>query len=323
MPSNRLVLALKVGLLRLLGTIFALLQRYTTRGYPRPSFTKVIPSTLSPREGNIKMVFYTPTGYGGAAKKFPAVLNFHGGGFVVGTPTDDHRWAQVVLSRCNAIFVSVDYRMAPKYPFPTAVEDGTDAMLYLTQHAEELGIDVSRIATSGFSAGGNLAITVPLRWQEEKHRLSKQGLANVDFAAIVAWYPAVDYSISRDARRATCVRPEKTLPKTMTDMFDDSYIYPANINLANPCLSPAVAPDKILAALPDDVILYTCEFDMLQAEGERLKDRLQDSLGKRVRFRMVQGVVHAWDKVPFRTDYAEIDKLYREACTDLNVALGN
>lgn len=323
MSSSRLVLALKVGLLRLLGTIFALFQQYTAQGYPKPSFSKTIPSTLSPRKGDIKLVFYTPPGYQGRASKLPAVLNFHGGGFVLGTPTDDHRWAQVVVNRCNAILVSVDYRMAPQYPYPTAVEDGTDAMMYLAQHAEELGIDVSKIATSGFSAGGNLAVTVPLRWQEEKRRLSKQGFADVDFAAIVAWYPALDYSISRDERRATCVRPEMTLPKIMTDIFDDSYIDLPTVDLRDPYLSPAVAPDKILAALPDDIILYTCELDMLQAEGERFKDRCQDELGKRVRFRMVEGVVHGWDKRPFRKDYTEIDKLYREACADLNVAFGS
>jgi len=250
---------------------------------------------------------------------------------VVGTATDDARWVQVVLDHCNAIVVSVAYRLAPENPFPTAVEDGVDAMLYLIEHADELAIDVNRIATSGFSAGGNLAITVPLRWQEEL-RLRKlvaetaareDSLAAGRFSAIVAWYPSTDFTISRDERRATCVRPDKTLPKAATDLFDESYIYPPSIDVSNPYLSPLMAPDETLRTLPDDIILYTCEFDMLQKEAERFKDRCQDDLGKKVRFRMVEGVTHGWDKSfhPF-TDYTEITKLYREACTDLNTAFG-
>lgn len=246
---------------------------------------------------------------------------------MVGTPTNDARWVQVVLDHCNAIIVSVAYRLAPENPFPTAVEDDVDTMLYLVEHADELAIDVNRIATSGFSAGGNLAVTVPLRWHEEL-RLRKlrarthPGDTSPEagrFSAIVAWYPSLDFTISRDERRATCVRPDKTLPKAATDVFDESYIYPPSTDTSNPYLSPVVAPDEILRTLPDDIILYTCEFDMLQKEAERFKDRCQDGLGKRVRFRMVEGVTHGWDKSfhPFM-DYTEITKLYREACTDLN-----
>ena len=58
--------------------------------------------------------------------------------------------------------VSVGYRRAPEAPFPAAVDDGVDALLYLSRHAPELGLDVSRVVLSGFSAGGNLTVTVPL-----------------------------------------------------------------------------------------------------------------------------------------------------------------
>lgn len=321
MPSSRLALRLKAGLLRLLGTLLGLLGRLAFPKSPRPTFTKTIPATLSSQPGNIDLLFYMPPGYKPGLTTYPVVLNFHGGGFVMGNPTDDARWAGAVHESCNAIFVSVKYRMAPEYPFPTAVEDGADAMLYLVENASKLEIDVTRIATSGFSAGGNLAITVPLRWQEEKLKRAKNGLPKVDFAAIVSWYPTIDYTMTREERRATCVRPEKTLPKVLYDIFDDSYLYPATIDLRNPYLSPAAATDETLMALPDDIMLYTCEYDMLQAEGERFKDRCQDILSKRVRFRMVKGVVHGWDKNPLPfVDHDEINKLYREACSDLNAA---
>lgn len=112
----------------------------------------------------------------------PAVVNFHGGGFTLGAGIDDARFARFVLERCNAVFISVNYRLAPEYPFPTAVEDGADALLYVIQNTDKLRVDPRRIATSGFLAGGNLVITSPLRLytfftsekghQEREHRIA-------------------------------------------------------------------------------------------------------------------------------------------------------
>ena len=59
------------------------------------------------------------------------------------------------------MFVSVDYRLAPEYPFSVGVEDSADAVVYLAAHAEELRLDPHRVALSGFSAGGNFALAVP------------------------------------------------------------------------------------------------------------------------------------------------------------------
>jgi putative ergosteryl-3beta-O-L-aspartate hydrolase len=86
---------------------------------PSPSFTKTIPSTISKTKGEFTLQFYTPREYRAAAgtgMKFPAVVNFHGGGFTIGNATDDARFARFVLEKCNAVFVSVDYRLAPEIP---------------------------------------------------------------------------------------------------------------------------------------------------------------------------------------------------------------
>lgn len=85
-------------------------------------------------------------------------------GFTPGGPEDDARWAAVVVSNTHAVVCSVYYRRAaPEHPFPTAGEDGADAVFYLTDHAEELGIDPHRVAVSGLSAGGGVSFAVPLR----------------------------------------------------------------------------------------------------------------------------------------------------------------
>ena len=91
------------------------------------------------------------------------MINFHGGGFTLGAPTDDARWCTTVADECGAVVVSVGYRLAPKYPFPNAVEDGVDAVIWVHKHAVDIEIDRDKIAISGFSSGGNMAFTVSLR----------------------------------------------------------------------------------------------------------------------------------------------------------------
>lgn len=138
-----------------------------------PSFTRQIPTTVSRTSGEITLHFYLPESYhldcrnANPTTKYPVVVNFHGGGFTIGAATDDARWATAVTQETGAVVVSVDYRLAPEHPFPTAVEDGVDAVLYVAKHAHELHLDRERIALSGFSAGGNLSFTVPMRLFEE------------------------------------------------------------------------------------------------------------------------------------------------------------
>ena len=63
------------------------------------------------------------------------------------------------------MFVSVEYRLAPEYPFLIAVEDGVEALLHLAANVDEIGLDPQNMALTGFSAGGNMASTMPLRLQ--------------------------------------------------------------------------------------------------------------------------------------------------------------
>lgn len=103
------------------------------------------------------------------------VINFHGGGWSIGHPTDDARWALFCThptptegkvgkgeGRDGAIFISVGYRLAPEYPYPTPVLDAIDATRWIISQANELGVDKDKVVLSGFSAGGCLAITTAL-----------------------------------------------------------------------------------------------------------------------------------------------------------------
>ncbi|CAM6101408.1 unnamed protein product [Calypogeia fissa] len=344
--------------------LMALGMNFHRMPHPRPrapSFRKRIKTTISPQPGEIDLLFYTPTEYrppilvgtdkvpnssnnnnSNNPRGYPAVVNFHGGGFTLGRASDDARWADAVVRRMNAVVISVEYRLAPEHPFPTAVEDGVDAVLYLINHSEELGIDPHRIATSGFSAGGNLAFTVPLKLQavinnpdpkkeEEKGRLNSSVVVTTPpiklkanpIVAIAAFYPVTDFATyTRPQRRLKSIRPEKDLPQFFTELFDASYLHPlAELSLSSPYLSPGLAPVQMLKALPDHIVLYTCEWDELRIEAERMRDRLTKEAGKEVVYRKVDSVAHAWDKSPNPLKWDQsIDEIYGEACAALKQA---
>jgi acetyl esterase len=90
------------------------------------------------------------------------VLDYHGGAFSMGSTKMDHPANVRIASQIGAVVVSVEYRLAPEDPFPAGVEDCYAALVWVHEHADELGVDVSRIAVSGASAGGALAAAVAL-----------------------------------------------------------------------------------------------------------------------------------------------------------------
>ncbi|KAM3088251.1 hypothetical protein ACMFMG_002306 [Clarireedia jacksonii] len=304
--------------------------------------------------------------------------------------TDDARWAATVLENVDAVFVSVEYRLAPEYPFSVGVEDGTDAVIYLAAHAEELRLDPQRMALSGFSAGGNFAFTVPLMLHDLRNDAGKRTLADsqppptnssrpnlptynsaqastatllsprdalnaasrnqsttsiakipsleptalevsqtvpdLTLCAIVSFYPPTDFSQTREVKRATNPAPEKNLPPILTRLFDESYMAPIDsIDLRDPYLSPAAASDTFLrAAYPQDIILYTCEYDMLNAEGVAFGERLRSpEVGKTVKGGLINCVPHAFDKKPNPIRFPkEADRCYAEACAELARVFG-
>ncbi|KAI9640221.1 hypothetical protein NHQ30_011459 [Ciborinia camelliae] len=336
--------------------------------------------------------------------RYPVVINYHGGGFTLGTGTDDARWASAVIHTVDAVFISVEYRLAPEYPFSTGVEDGTDAVLYLAAHADELRLDPHRMALSGFSAGGNFAFTVPLMLHDLQHDSGKRSLADLSSAttnpdaslstnasrqdldkikydssasaasstshlhvrphalkeqgrsasstsiaklpsleptaleiaheippltllALVSFYPPTDFRQTREQKRQTNPAPAKNLPPMLTRLFDESYMHPlSSIDLHDPYLSPAAAPDAALAAAyPPHIILYTCEYDMLNAEGVAFGARLAaPPINKIVKGGLIHAVPHAFDKKPNPLSFPKAaDRCYEEACAQLANVFGS
>ncbi len=87
----------------------------------------------------------------------PVIIWLHGGGFVIGRPEMDDRLCIEFVRALDLSIISVDYRLAPKHPFPTGLEDSYSALKWVASSSNELGVDSRRIAIGGVSAGGGLA----------------------------------------------------------------------------------------------------------------------------------------------------------------------
>jgi acetyl esterase/lipase len=95
-----------------------------------------------------------------AAAPAPGLLWIHGGGFFIGSPEQDDAFSVALAQEMGIVVVSVDYRLAPKHPFPAPLEDCYAALGWVHGHPLALGIDPDRIAIGGSSAGGGLAATL-------------------------------------------------------------------------------------------------------------------------------------------------------------------
>ncbi len=96
-----------------------------------------------------------------------ALLWIHGGGFVLGNARADTEFLQPILRALNIVVVSVEYRLAPQHPYPQPFDDCFVALLWMHDHADELGIDARRIAIGGGSAGAGLAAALVQRAHDE------------------------------------------------------------------------------------------------------------------------------------------------------------
>jgi len=259
---------LKIGIFRFLALLFSSLDRYLSLPIPRrPTSSITIPRQSRKPGQDLKIYFYTPAGYNQKGK-VPFVVNFHGGGYMLGSAKDDARWASFVTDRLDVVFISVEYGLAPEHPFPGAINDGVQVIQWLWKHANEYGLDPSRTVISGSSAGGTLSLAVSIQLHDamntsrgpEAEARKLQG----KICGIISFYPGVDWTQSRAERTASnpVSASKSPISPSLFDLFDNSYLGPLGErpDMSSPLLSPGRASDKILCeALPEILALYSCE----------------------------------------------------------------
>ncbi len=119
----------------------------------------------------------------------PLLLHMHGGGFMMTDPNLMPR-LQEIATDCHCVVVSVDYRLAPETRYPGALEDNYAALKWVHAHAEELGIDRSRIAVGGESAGGGHAASLAIHARDRKKLDHSEDDVPICFQLLI--YPQLD-----------------------------------------------------------------------------------------------------------------------------------
>jgi triacylglycerol lipase len=132
---------------------------FTGEGLPEPAFPATEAWAKVPGGPDVKLVIINPPSQ---RTKRGAILHIHGGGMVVGTADNAGKTRQPLALEHDCVIVSVDYRLCPETPFPGPQEDNYAGLLWLAEHADELGVDPARIVVMGDSAGGGLAASLAL-----------------------------------------------------------------------------------------------------------------------------------------------------------------
>jgi acetyl esterase len=245
--------------------------------------------------GAIPVRVYTPGMHG----PYPAVIYFHGGGWVIGDIDTHDPVCRALANAVECVVVSVDYRLAPEHKFPAAVEDAYAVTDYCSTRAAEFDIDPARIAVAGDSAGGNLAAVVTLMARDRRGpELSYQVLI----------YPVTDYNFDRDSYRLD--GSGIFLSAATMRWFWDHYLNDAAEG-AHPHASPLRS--QSLAGLPPALVI-TAEFDPLRDEGEAYAAALSDA--------GVATQVHRYDGMPhWFVQMAMILPAGKEAIAEIAAAL--
>ena len=233
--------------------------------------------TISGPGGELPIRVYRPDVNGTP----PVVVFFHGGGWTIGSIASHDAVAAQLAVRTGAVVVSVEYRLAPEAKFPAPLDDCHAATAWVAGHAEELGVDASRLAIAGDSAGGNLAAAVALVARD-------QGPA-ICFQALI--YPVVDHLTDWPSYAENA--EGYMLERTAVAWFTANYLA-SDADAADWRASPIRSTD--LAGLPPALVI-TANFDPLRDEGEAYGRRLGEA-GVPVVVHRYDGMIHGFFGMP-------------------------
>ncbi|OAI39654.1 lipase [bacterium SCGC AG-212-C10] len=263
---------------------------------PEP-VAKVENRTVPGAAGEIPVRIYTPEG-----TNLPALVWFHGGGWVIGDLDGADPTCRSLANKVGCVVVSVDYHMAPEFKFPVPAEDCYTVTKWVADNAASLGVDASRIAVGGDSAGGNLAAVVSIMAKE-------RGGPGIAFQLLV--YPVTDYNFET----SSYVSNANGYMLTIGSMrwFWGHYLNDASEG-GHRHASPLQAPD--LTGLPPALVI-TAEYDPLMSEGEAYAAKLKEA-GVKVTQTRYDGMIHGFFGMAAAMDSAK--EAVAQAASELKAA---
>jgi acetyl esterase len=258
------------------GDARAAMDMMTTLMGPGEEVASVEDRTIDAGGQSLPVRIYRPSGL--ADGPAPALVFYHGGGFVLGGLTSHDRDCRALANRGECVVIAVDYRLAPEHPFPAAPDDAAAALDWIVANAAELGVDAGRLAVGGDSAGGNLAASVA-------HHARDTG---VDLKFQLLIYPAVADDSGTFPSREENARGYMLDPEAL-EMFVGAYFpngYPTDDWRAAPLRAPR--HDGLAPAL-----VITAEYDPLRDEGEAYAATLE-AAGVPAKASRYDGLIHGF-----------------------------
>ncbi|MDZ4073910.1 MAG: alpha/beta hydrolase [Hylemonella sp.] len=218
--------------------------------------------------------------YAPAQDHLPVLLYFHGGGFTIGSVATHDALCRHLSHLAHCAVISVDYRLAPEHKFPTASNDAWDALQWLAAQAGALGLDGSRLAVGGDSAGGTLAIVTALEARD----------AGLPLALQLLFYPGC--AAHQDTPSHKTFAHGFVIEEPHITYFFNQYVNtPADRDDWR--FAPLHAPD-VDGVAPAWIGLAEC--DPLVDEGVLYADKLR-AAGVAVDLEIYRGVVHEFIKM--------------------------
>jgi acetyl esterase len=207
----------------------------------------------------------------------PMLVYFHGGGFTIGSIATHNVLCRHLSHLAHCAVLSVDYRLAPEHRFPVAFEDAWDALTWVAAHGQEKGLDITRIAVGGDSAGGTLAAACALQARDMGIALKLQLL----------FYPGC--SAHQDTASHETFSHGFVLEAAHIDYFFEQYI-PNKQDREDWRFAPLMA-DEVEGVAPAWLGLAEC--DPLFDEGLQYTDKLR-AAGVAVDLDIYRGVTHGF-----------------------------
>jgi len=235
-------------------------------------------------DGHVSLRVYSPLGE--PARVLPAILFFHGGGWVAGSLETHDGLCRRLSNETGCRVIAVDYRLAPEHPFPYGLSDAIAALNHVTRNAGLFGVDLKRLGVAGDGAGATLAAVLC--------RIARDaGSESITFQLLLC--PILDLQAETQSRRE------------LGDFLDlatfrrDLELYvPADCDPADLRLSPLRAEE--FAGLPP-AFIHTAQFDPFSEEGEAYAQRL-GGFGVPVHGRCHAGMIHGFYCLPRMIPYA-------------------
>ena len=239
-----------------------------------------IPNDINDSLGNkIPIYIYRPSHSTTSKSLLPVVMYFHGGGWTIGDIDTYDRLIRDLVNGTNVAVVFVNYSLSPEVKYPTALEEIYTATKWISENGKILGLNSSRLAVAGDSAGGNLAAALTLLAKERE-------TPSIIFQVLLC--PVTD---STNFETSSYIEYRDGYLLTREDMkwFWNNYL-PNDTNRREPTISPLQATNEQLNGLPPALIIVA-ENDVLCDEGEAYAKKLMEAKVPTTAIRYI-GTIH-------------------------------